>query len=93
MSSTQRIKPDNVSVNGVKDKADMLDVQKDKSPSTFTHHFPILRWLPSYSPAQLTGDILAGIGIGCLLIPQAIAYSSVARLPPSYGLASAMVCK
>jgi len=53
---------------------------------------PSLYWLPKYNVAtNFKGDLAAGIGVGFLLIPQAIAYSSIAQLPPHYGLWSAIV--
>ena len=35
------------------------------------------------------GDIVAGIGVGLVLIPQSIAYAEIARLPPEVGLFAA----
>jgi len=47
---------------------------------------PILEWLPTYKRAQLPGDLLAGIIVAIVLIPQSMAYAMVAGLPPQVGL-------
>lgn len=49
---------------------------------------PIVQWLPRYSPRWLLNDVLAGITIGVLLVPQSLSYAGVANLPASYGLVS-----
>jgi SulP family sulfate permease len=44
-------------------------------------------WLPHYSwRKHLSRDVVAGITIGVLLIPQGLAYSVLAGLPPVYGV-------
>ncbi|NXD25494.1 S26A2 protein, partial [Spelaeornis formosus] len=49
--------------------------------------FPILQWLPKYKPREyLLGDLMSGVIVGVLLVPQSIAYSLLAGLEPIYGL-------
>ena len=52
---------------------------------------PILEWLPNYNTSLFKGDLLAGITVGIILIPQGIAYALIAGLPPIYGLYCALV--
>ncbi|XP_026818883.1 sodium-independent sulfate anion transporter-like isoform X1 [Rhopalosiphum maidis] len=53
---------------------------------TITKRLPILQWWPTYSSADCIGDLLAGITVGLTLIPQSMAYSALAGLPPQQGL-------
>lgn len=49
--------------------------------------FPATRWLRGYSPREdLAGDLVSGLVIGIILVPQAIAYSLLAGLQPVYSL-------
>ena len=52
---------------------------------------PILEWLPNYNTSLFKGDLVAGITVGIILIPQGIAYALIAGLPPIYGLYCAIV--
>ena len=53
--------------------------------------FPIFDWLPNYSKGWLKGDIGAGLTVGVMLIPQGMAYASIAGLPAVYGLYASIV--
>jgi SulP family sulfate permease len=55
----------------------MIDVKK---------YVPVADWLSSYKKDDLRGDISAGLTVGVMLIPQGMAYSMIAGLPPIYGL-------
>lgn len=52
---------------------------------------PILEWLPNYNSSLFKGDLVAGLTVGIILIPQGIAYALIAGLPPIYGLYCALV--
>ncbi|CAH0723069.1 unnamed protein product, partial [Brenthis ino] len=52
---------------------------------------PVLRWAPRYSRAAAAADAVAGVTLGLTLVPQSIAYASLANLPVQYGLYSAFV--
>jgi SulP family sulfate permease len=43
---------------------------------------PILNWLPNYQRIWLRGDILAGLTVLALLIPEGMAYAEIAGMPP-----------
>lgn len=48
---------------------------------------PILKWLPQYQLRDwLLGDVMSGVIVGILLVPQSIAYSLLASQDPIYGL-------
>lgn len=50
-----------------------------------TKIFPFLRWFP-LSSENLRADIVAGITIAMILVPQSMAYATLAGLPVVYGL-------
>lgn len=47
---------------------------------------PFLTWRTTYSSADFRGDLIAGLTVAVVLIPQAMAYAMLAGLPPVYGL-------
>src|ERR1043166_10106773 len=47
---------------------------------------PALKWLRSYPPAWLRGDLLAGITLAAYLLPAALGDASLAGLPSEAGL-------
>ncbi|PIN24779.1 Sulfate/bicarbonate/oxalate exchanger SAT-1 and related transporters (SLC26 family) [Handroanthus impetiginosus] len=53
--------------------------------------FPILEWGPRYSLQFFRADLIAGITIASLAIPQGISYAKLANLPPILGLYSSFV--
>ncbi|XP_017249093.1 sulfate transporter 3.1 [Daucus carota subsp. sativus] len=53
--------------------------------------FPILEWAPRYSLNFFKADLIAGITIASLAIPQGISYAKLANLPPISGLYSSFV--
>ncbi len=52
---------------------------------------PILEWLPNYKKDWLKGDIGAGLTVGVMLIPQGMAYATIAGLPAVYGLYASII--
>ncbi|GAB4365934.1 MAG: SulP family inorganic anion transporter [Elainellaceae cyanobacterium] len=49
---------------------------------------PITAWLPRYPHSQLRSDLMAGLAIWALTVPQALAYAGIAGVPPVHGLYS-----
>ena len=47
------------------------------------------RWLVHYERAWLVPDVVAGLIVWSVVVPQAVAYAQIAGLPPSAGLAAA----
>ncbi|XP_011502218.1 PREDICTED: sodium-independent sulfate anion transporter [Ceratosolen solmsi marchali] len=52
---------------------------------------PIVSWLPDYNSHKFVGDAIAGITVGLTVMPQGLAYATLAGLEPQYGLYSAFV--
>lgn len=48
-------------------------------------------WWPQVSAASLRADLLAGLLSALLVLPQGIAFATLAGLPPQYGLYSAVL--
>lgn len=53
--------------------------------------FPILSWCQNYNPNQFKHDLLAGLTLASLCIPQSIGYATLAKLDPQYGLYTSVV--
>ncbi|MGB3757299.1 MAG: solute carrier family 26 protein [Rivularia sp. (in: cyanobacteria)] len=51
-----------------------------------SNYLPFLDWLHNYHKEYLVGDIMAGVIVAIMLIPQAMAYALLAGLPPQVGL-------
>ena len=58
-------------------------------PSITTRLIPA--WLRHYQMTALPADIIAGLVVGVLVIPQSLGYAVLAGLPPVYGLYAAIV--
>lgn len=43
---------------------------------------PILAWLPKYNSEKLLSDVIAGITVGLTVMPQGLAYATLAGLEP-----------
>lgn len=52
---------------------------------------PVLSWAPRYQRADLRSDLAAGVTVGAMLVPQAMAYALLAGLPAQVGLYAATV--
>ncbi|MCP4349648.1 MAG: SulP family inorganic anion transporter [Desulfobacterales bacterium] len=48
--------------------------------------FPFIGWFKGYSLDSLKIDVIAGLTVALVLIPQSMAYAQLAGLPPYYGL-------
>ncbi|GAA1479128.1 sulfate permease [Nocardioides aestuarii] len=52
---------------------------------------PVLAWLPRYRVGRdLSADLVAGIALAALLIPESIGYAGIAGVPPEVGLYAAI---
>ena len=51
---------------------------------------PIRHWLPQYERRWLRPDVLAALAVWAVLVPEGIAYASLAGMPPETGLFAAL---
>jgi SulP family sulfate permease len=57
-----------------------------------TPKLPILRWRDDWrEPGALRADLLAGLTGAVVVLPQGVAFATLAGMPPQYGLYAAMV--
>ncbi|HQU02798.1 MAG TPA: SulP family inorganic anion transporter, partial [Acetobacteraceae bacterium] len=53
--------------------------------------FPFLRWWPMVNRDSSKSDLTAGLTGAMIVLPQGVAFATIAGLPPEYGLYAAMV--
>jgi SulP family sulfate permease len=53
--------------------------------------FPFLAWWPRVGRASLRADLIAGLVGAIVVLPQGVAFATLAGMPPEYGLYCAMV--
>lgn len=47
---------------------------------------PIINWLPAYDKSFFKWDIIAGITLAVFVLPESMAYATLAGVPPYYGI-------
>lgn len=58
----------------------------EKSTASWTHYLPIFAWGRGYQRQDFGSDLLAGLIVAIMLVPQGMAYALLAGLPPEVGL-------
>jgi SulP family sulfate permease len=53
--------------------------------------FPFLHRWPAFSNTTLKADLVAGLTGGIILVPQGVAFATIAGMPPEFGLYAAMI--
>lgn len=56
--------------------------------TTVQRILPVTRWLGSYRPAWLRPDLIGGLTVWALVVPESMAYANIAGVPVQYGLYS-----
>ena len=66
--------------------------RSEKEPLHLSRFLPILRWLPELRmPGAWRADVFAGLTGAIVVLPQGVAFATLAGMPPQYGLYAAMV--
>jgi high affinity sulfate transporter 1 len=65
--------------------------QEKEKPGFLARYVPILHWLPHYNKAWLTGDIVAGLSVWALMVPQSLGFAAISGVPVQYGLYAAAI--
>ncbi|XP_057324323.1 sodium-independent sulfate anion transporter-like [Microplitis mediator] len=66
-------------------------MNREKLKKLLLKRVPILSWLPKYDSEKAISDAIAGITVGLTVMPQGLAYATLAGLEPQYGLYSAFM--
>ena len=61
-------------------------VRTAEKTTGISRFIPILSWLPRYNRSWLAVDVIAGLTLWGLVVPEAMAYAGIAGLPPQAGL-------
>ena len=64
----------------------MEQATKLKTGLVWRRYLPPLNWLARYQPIWLAGDFVAGVTLAAYAIPVALAYATLAGLPPQVGI-------
>ena len=64
-----------------------IESVSNKGDQNFFHQYlPITAWLPAYQRGWLRTDLIAGLAVWAMTIPQALAYAGIAGVPAQYAL-------
>ncbi len=69
----------------------MTTQTQDSTPHGLRRWLPILHWLPRYDRSWLRGDVIAGLTVVALIVPEGMAYASLAGMPPETALYGAWI--
>jgi high affinity sulfate transporter 1 len=56
------------------------------APPILRRLLPVLDWLPAYRRVWLLPDILAGLAVWAVMVPEGMAYAAIVGVPPIMGL-------
>jgi SulP family sulfate permease len=70
---------------------DNSSTSSNNSPTKWEQFFPLIRDLNNYSRQFFWADLNAGLVVGIMLIPQAMAYAVLAGMPAIYGLYGSLI--
>jgi len=74
-----------------KSSSESLSLSPKSGGKAITHYLPFLDWLVHYRRQDLVGDLLGGVIVAIMLVPQGMAYAMLAGLPPQVGLYASIV--
>jgi sulfate permease, SulP family len=73
-------------IRGVQSQLNWGSLYCKRSSAGTMKAIPITEWLPRYQRANLRFDVIAGVALAGLLIPESMGYAGIAGLPPQAGL-------
>lgn len=60
-------------------------------PAWVSRVFPFVDWLPMVNRQTLSADLSAGLTGAVVVLPQGVAFATIAGMPPEYGLYAGMI--
>ncbi len=60
-------------------------------PEWLLRAWPVLRWKHRVTRESIKSDLIAGLTVAIVVVPQAVAFASIAGMPPQYGLYAGMI--
>jgi SulP family sulfate permease len=60
-------------------------------PAWAGRFFPFLQWVPMVTRKTLADDLMAGLTGAIVVLPQGVAFATIAGMPPEYGLYTGVV--
>ena len=60
-----------------------------KGLNRLARFIPLLNWAPQYERGWLRPDLIAGLTVTALVVPKALGYAGIAKVPIEYGLYAA----
>ncbi|XP_036122532.1 solute carrier family 26 member 6 isoform X1 [Molossus molossus] len=77
------------SATGTRQWRTWFQCSRARAQALLLQHLPVLAWLPQYPVRDwLLGDLLSGLSVAIMQLPQGLAYALLAGLPPVFGLYS-----
>src|SRR5262245_65706079 len=84
-------RPSEMEPIGAPDDEDLPEAPPASRWEWFFRVVPALDSLRQYSLRTFRFDLVAGLTVAAVALPQAMAYATIAGLPPQYGLYTAIV--
>ena len=72
-------------------RSNRAESQKNSRMGIIRKFFPFLKWFDNFSVQYLKSDLISGVTVALVLIPQSMAYAQLADLPAYYGLYAAFL--
>jgi sulfate permease, SulP family len=60
-------------------------------PTWLLRVWPLLRWKNRVTAETIRSDLVSGLTVAIVVVPQAVAFASIAGMPPQYGLYAGMI--
>jgi high affinity sulfate transporter 1 len=63
-----------------------MEKENDSIVKTLRAYVPIMQWLPQYQSSFIKWDLLAGITLASFVLPESMAYATLAGVPTYFGI-------